>query len=413
MKYKKIEFGSYNLHLINTDKFKTITVKINFKRKIKKSEITKRSLLARVLLESSKNYQSSRLLEIKTEDLYNLLLDSSTNNSGEYTIFSLLSTFLIDKYTEPDQIKNSIDFLLEILLNPNVENGEFNKDSFNLAYASLKQDLLLQKDNPDFYSGIRVDEETDKKAPYSFNAAGYLEDLEQIDEKNLYTYYKSMLRSDLIDIFVIGNFNEEEIKKQFFKYFKINTVKKPSETHIISHKAYRKRIKTVIEKKPYEQSKLIINCKTMNLTSFEMKYVVRIFSFILGGGPNSKLFKEVREKNSLCYSIRSSYGLLSNMLKIKAGINKENFRKTTNLIKKELKKIGKGEFSEEDINQAKTTYISTFENITDSPYSIIGVYESHEYLSLDLIDERIKNINKVTKKIHIDTIYLLEGDTNE
>ena len=72
MKYKKIEMGSYNLHLINTDKFKTVNVRINFKRKVKKSELTKRSLLSTVLLESSMDYKSSRLLEIKTEELYGL-----------------------------------------------------------------------------------------------------------------------------------------------------------------------------------------------------------------------------------------------------------------------------------------------------------------------------------------------------
>ena len=55
MKYKKIDVGPYNIHLINTNKFKTVTIKINFKRKVKKSEITKRSLLSRKLLESIPN----------------------------------------------------------------------------------------------------------------------------------------------------------------------------------------------------------------------------------------------------------------------------------------------------------------------------------------------------------------------
>ena len=106
MKYKKIDVGPYNIHLINTNKFKTVTIKINFKRKVKKSEITKRSLLSRILLESSMNYKSSRLLEIKIEELYNLSLNSSSYISGNYSVLSLSSIFLNDKYTEKNQVKN-------------------------------------------------------------------------------------------------------------------------------------------------------------------------------------------------------------------------------------------------------------------------------------------------------------------
>ena len=421
MKYKKIEMGSYNLHIINTDKFKTVNIKINFKRKVKKNELTKRSLLSRVLLESSMDYKSSRLLEIKTEELYGLSINSSSYISGNYSVLSLSSSFLNNKYTEENQVKNSIDFIIDILLNPDADHKKFNKESFNLAFESLKEELKTQKENPNFYSELRASEETDKKASFSFNATGYLEDLEKIDEKKLYDYYTSILKSDLIDVFIIGDINEGEIKKEFENRFKIKTIKKDSESHIIIHDKYRKRVKTVCEKQDFEQSKLIISFKLDSLTKFESEYVIRIYSFILGGGPSSKLFREVREKNSLCYSINSSYSPTFNLLKIKACINKESFKKCVNLIKKELKNMEKGKFEEEDIEAAKATYISSFESITDNPSSIINTYVAHEYLGYDLIEERVKNINKVnkemitaiTKKIHMDTIYLLEGDSDE
>lgn len=421
MKYKKIDVGPYNIHLINTNKFKTVTIKINFKRKVKKSEITKRSLLSRILLESSMNYKSSRLLEIKIEELYNLSLNSSSYISGNYSVLSLSSIFLNDKYTEKNQVKNSIEFILDILLNPNVENNKFNKDSFNFAVSSLKEELESQCDNPSFYSELRANEETDKKASFSYNAIGYLDDLLKIDEKNLYSYYKSVLKSDLVDVFIIGDIDEEEIKKIFSKKFKIKTIKKPSESHYDISNTYRKRIKTVCEKKPFGQSKLVMNLKVEELSKFEREYVMRVYNFILGGGPNSKLFKEVREKNSLCYTIGNSYSIIWGILKIRAGINKESFKKCVNLIKKELKSMEKGLFTDEDIEAAKTTYISSFESITDNPSSIINTYISKEYLDMDLIDDRMKNINKVnrdmivsvSKKIHLDTIYLLEGDIDE
>ncbi len=98
MKYKKYEMGAYNLHIINTDKFKTVSIKINFKRKCVKDEITIRSLLSYLLLESNKLYKNRRLLEIKTEELYNLKYTSYNTISGNYNIMTFGATFLNEKY---------------------------------------------------------------------------------------------------------------------------------------------------------------------------------------------------------------------------------------------------------------------------------------------------------------------------
>ena len=60
MNYTKYQNGAYNIHLIKTDRFKTISIRINFKRKIVKEDITKRNLLTKVLLESNEHYKTSR-----------------------------------------------------------------------------------------------------------------------------------------------------------------------------------------------------------------------------------------------------------------------------------------------------------------------------------------------------------------
>jgi len=197
----------------------------------------------------------------------------------------------------------------------------------------------------------------------------------------------------------------------------INTIKKPVDTHFIEHKKFRARTKTVKEKREISQSKLYIGFKCDKLSLFEKQYVANIYSFILGGGPDSKLFKSVREKNSLCYYVSSSFKSVSNLLIITSGIDKKDYRKAVNLIKKEVKSMMNGDFDDSDIKKAIVTYINSLEASLDSPASIISSYVSNEYLGFDLMDERIKKIETVTKymiinfskKIHLDTIFLLEG----
>ena len=156
-------------------------------------------------------------------------------------------------------------------------------------------------------------------------------------------------------------------------------------------------------------------------TDFERRYGLNVLSYILGGAPDSKLFKEVREKNSLCYSISSSGIALSNALIVKAGISATNFKKTVTLVKKAVKSIAQGSFTKEDIMRAKVTYMNSIKELEDNPQNLLSMYTGMEYLKSDDIETRIKKISRVSKKnitklaskLHLDVIYLLEGDESE
>ena len=416
MNYKKYTTNAYNIHLINTDKFKTITVRINFKKLVEKKDITYRNLLLKVLFQANENYKSKRELEIITEDLYNLSIASKNSLSGNYIVTSIDSIFLNEKFTEDGMNNKSINFLLDLIFKPLIKNKEF--EYFDLAKRLVSEEIKTFKDDLDRYSKQRLLECMDKVSPLSYNPVGYIEDLENITSKDLYKYYEKMIKSDLIDIFIIGDITEDIIDT-IKTNFKVNTLKKPGTAHYFEHKKLRKE-KKYIEQMDVSQSKLKLGIKLNNLTDFERKYVAIIYSYILGGGPDSKLFKNVREKNSLCYTINCSYMPVYNLMMIQAGINKEDFKKCLSLIKKEIKEMVNGNFESRDIQSAKVTYLSSLKEIEDSQGSIIRIFESHEYLNLDLLDERvdIMNVTKedivnFAKKISIDTIYLLEGVIDE
>ena len=94
MNYKKIVKPSYNIHIIETKKFKTVTVKVNFKRKLKKDEIVYRNMLINVLCQSTEKYPTKRLMEVKTEDLYDLSYQGSNYASGRYSVMGFDIVFL-------------------------------------------------------------------------------------------------------------------------------------------------------------------------------------------------------------------------------------------------------------------------------------------------------------------------------
>lgn len=421
MQYSKYHMNNYRIHIIKTDKFKTVLMKINFKRKVEEHEITIRRLLSYVLLNSSKNYQTERELNIKIEDLYNTGINSTVTRSGKYSILSFMINMLNEKYTEENMLENSIAFLKELIFNPNVDNGAFNQKSFDLMKKALKEEIESFKDNPKTYSKKRLYQETAPDTIISYNYRGNLEDLEEITPESLYDYYKSVIENDILDIFIIGKVDEEQIKTIISNAIPNFEREAVSEKHYLDYLPPKEE-NEVEEVGDYNQSNLAISLRFDKLTDFESQYVLQIFNFIFGGGSESKLFKEVREKNSLCYSIGASSLLLDRLIVVSAGIEAKSSKLAINLIKQCLQDMKDGKFATDDIKKAKTTYINGCKEMMDSPQFIINNYISKEYLGLDLIEDKMKKIKKVTKKmvvelackIEIDTIYLLKGGiTNE
>lgn len=417
MNYQVYNMGAYRLHCVRATNFKKTNVIINFKRKAKKQELSIRTLLARVLMESCKKYKTSREMVIETENLYNLYLKSNSYLSGSYSVISFDATFLNNEYTDDSLFNHAIDFILEIINNPNIERNSFASKPFMLAKEILKEEIDTFKDDPNRYSYMRLFKEIDRNSIYASCILGTMKELQKITPKKLYRYYKEVISEDQIDVFVISPIDKESVKKTFEEKLVLTERPRKTDSHYINYEGYRKRVKIVHEKENYEQSKLLIACKFEPLTPFEIKYVSLVYSYILGGGPSSKLFQTVREKNSLCYSISSSFKPLNQYLIISSGINPDTFKKAFKLIKKELKDMAKGNFDENKIKEAQITYLAGLKEIKDSPSSILSTYVSHEYMDTDFLEDREKKIKEVTyeqvlafaKKVHIDTVYVLEG----
>ena len=420
MNYEMIDMGAYNLHIIKTTKFKTITVEVNFREKMSKDSITMRNLLKSVLLSTNKNFQNERELIKETENLYDLKLISSNTRIGNYSNLAFKIRFLNEKYTEKSMNEYSIGFLLDVIFNPDVENNSFKKEIVNKCKLKLEKSIKSLSDNKLKYALFKLLETTVDK-PYSYNSYGYLEDLEKINPQNLYEYYQKVINTNYIDVFVVGDVNTDDIKEIFKNNFKANTFKKVQNDLLISELKPRQRIKKVVEKDTVNQTQLTLLCSLNDLTTFERKYTLLVYGELLGGSSNSLLFDTVREKNSYAYYINASAKAYDNILMIYSGIEPGNSDNVLKLIKKTLQNISKGKFDDKQLESAKETIISSIKASMDSPAGIINTYYAKILIDSLLFKERMENISKITKedimelskKINLNTLFLLEGETNE
>ena len=411
---KTINKDGYKLHVLKTDKFKSITVKLVFWNKLNEEELSLRNLLADNLLFSSARYKDNRSISIKKQDLYSTSVYNSTYRNGTQIITEFCLSCIDDKYTEKGNFEASLEFLFDCIGNPNVSNQTFDTRSFNITKERLRTAIKNETDNPSYYSYKRYKQIIGNKDILNGSILGSLEELEKITPSSLYDYYQSFFASNHLDIYVLGNIDEEIVKSIIDKNigFKMDVFYSSSATD------YQKEFTEDIEDSRFNQSKLIMGGSIKNLSEKARKYDAIIYNIILGNSPNSKLFQTVREKKSYAYTISSSINRLDGMFMISAGISYKNYEDTKNEIYKQLELMKKGSFSLKSIKNAKEVVLSILKEVEDSPNSMIDHFHNYLYNGADTIKKQIECINSITKediinvakKIDIDTIYLLKED---
>lgn len=422
MNYQKQEIKEgINLHTIKTNKFKTNLLSVFITTPLISKNITKQALISSVLRRGSNSMPTSEEISITLEEMYGASFDCGIDKIGNNHIIKLYLETINDEFLPErnDILQKSINTILEIAFNPLIENEAFKEEYVKTEKQNLKQIIEGKRDNKAKYSLDRCIEEMYKNMPYGLYKFGNVEDLEEITAKELYNYYKQMLNQCKIDIFISGKVNEEELIGIIRKNENIKQLK---ERNVILPKIETLPIKQepdiVKESIDVTQGKLVLGLNIEN-TSEESKYIALVYNMILGGGANSKLFQNVREKASLAYTAGSNYIRQVNNIFIRCGIETANFEKALEIIKKQIEDMENGKFTDIDLQNAKQTIISTIKFIPDEQDTEVTYYFGQElannYVPFEQYIEKVKSVTKeqvveLAKSIKIDTIYFL---TNE
>lgn len=417
MNYQKYDIkDGITIHRVNTTKFKTNLFSIFLTTPLTRESVTKNALIGAVLRRGTKSLPSQDIIAKELENMYGADFDCGIDKNGEnqvlkFYIESVNDDFLPENFNLAEK---SLKLLTDIVADPLIENGGFKKEFVDVEKHTLKQIIDGKIDNKARYAIDRCFEEMYKNEPYGLFKFGYSEDLDAIDEKNLYAHYKELISTCKIDIFISGyntsNFDENQILDNLTPR-KANYIK-PANNFITDE---IKTPKEVVEKMDVTQGKLIIGMDVVKLTEKE-RHAASMYSVVLGGGANSKLFQNVREKASLAYTVGASYIKAKNCILIRGGIETCNYEKALYLIKEQLAQIANEDFTQEDVQSAKQLIIASLKSVRETQDGEINYYFSKELAGEDVdIEKNIADIEAVTKaqivdvakKIRINTIYFL------
>lgn len=407
-KTKKLK-ENIKAHLIQTPKFKTNLISIFLTLPLSRDNVTKNALIPAVLKSGTKNLDTQEKISIELENMYGANLDCGIEKIGDNQIIKFYLETINDNFLPKQEnlLDKSINLLLDIIFNPVVEENHFNNQYVETEKQTIKRLIEGKIDNKDIYAFNRCIEEMYKDKPFGLYKYGYTEDLETINEHNLYEYYKNLISNAKIDIFVSGDFDDNKIIELLNNNENIKKLSDREDNHIINNEQTEKKtkiedIKILNESKDVTQGKLVIG---MDIDYYKenSKYAMCLYNVILGESATSKLFQNVREKASLAYTARSNYVRQKNNIFIRCGIEIENYDKAVQIINKQLEDMKNGNFTDEDIENAKKYMVSGIKTVADEQDSEITYYLGQELSgNLTSFDEYIEKIQSVTKEEILD-----------
>lgn len=411
-----------DVHIIKTNKFKTNLLSVFLSTPLTKETVTKNALIPAVLRRGSKKITTQEQISIELEEMYGATFDCGIDKVGDNQVLKFYLETINNEFLpqKEDNLKQAIEMLLEIIFNPQASNGNFNNEYVENEKRNLKQVIDGRKDSKASYALERCIEEMYPNEPYGLYKYGIANELDKIDSQNLYEQYVNLIKNCKIDIFISGNI-EENIKDEIIKNDNIKKIQARKPVFIINNKETRKKEKKeeqiVNESSEVSQGKLILGLDILNENDKD-KFTALVYNAILGGTPTSKMFQNVREKNSLAYTASSSFIRQKANIFIKCGIDIENYEKALKIIKEQLEDMKNGKFTNKNIEEAKNNIISTIKFIPDEQDTELMYYFSQELSGYEMgfeeYVEKVKQINKediveLANRIQINTIYFLKN----
>lgn len=408
------------LYIRKTEQFKTVNFSVKWKTALDEKKAGHRAVLANVLQDSNGRYRTQTALRNTLDEMYGTVLYTDASKRGETHIVSLYAECVNDEYlSEGGVLDEVLDLIRTTIFEPNLVDGQFDETIVNREKRSVKERLRSLYDDKTRYAQKRMLELLRPDSAASASSYGTEETVDALTADDLLAAYESMLHEDEVAIYVVGDVDENEIIEKIRNHFIFQG--RPAMERKPLQQATEKQateIKQVREKQEMKQGKLHLGFSTP-VTFHHPDYPkMQITNGVFGGFAHSKLFMNVREKESMAYYASSSYASHYGLLYVMAGIDAELEEKAVNLIKEQLQALQQGDITDLEMEQTKALLGNGIKSAFDSARGQIEVFDQFKELDEHFTAEKMiavwesvtkEDVQKMAAEISLEIVYLLSG----
>ncbi len=376
------------------------------------------ALLSCVLTRSCQKYPDFTSLNRKLNELYGAALYPMVRRIGDFQAITISASGLDDRYTLDNESVSSelAELLCAILCEPKLINGHFDEEDVEQERRQLLEDIDAEYNEKRVYAVNRCIEKMCRDELFAIGRYGTREDVVKLTHEQLVSAWKNLLECAKIEITMLGSADPEKAYQRFAEIFGNKPRKIGGSTKIITEVP---EVKHIVETDEITQSKLVLGYRCAYPKDQRQIVAASLMSAILGGTPTSKLFSNVREKQSLCYYCASRVDTEKAILLIDSGVETENIGKAQEAIIEQVELLKNGRITDDEMLSAKLAVKNAYISALDSLMSVQAFYIQSilrtEHLSPEEAADIVESITRdeiidLAASMQLDTVFSLVGN---
>lgn len=408
------------LTTLASDLYKTNYLHIYFLFPLSVDSAAKSAVLAHLLCAACEKYPSFGALRRAFSELYNADISCTVTAVGETQVLDIGCAFLKDRYALFGEriLEQVLSFCREILLFPYLENGVFSEAVFAGEQKNAADDARAILNDKGAYARSRLIANMCAREPYAADPMGDPARIEALTPKEVYDFFCEMQTSARTEIFFVGEPGDSDLNAAATGLFS-SLSRIPAPPLCTLQKKAPAKPRQFDETLPLEQAHLCLGFRT-GIARADKRYpALALMNVLYGGSASSKLFMNVREKLSLCYTVQSYIEAQKGLLQVYCGIEKENRKEAFAEILAQLGAVQAGEFDKTEFARAKSILESALRSVSESPDRIaawllprllFGGFATPEEESAAIGAVTEEQLCAAARTIKLDTVYFLSGD---
>lgn len=400
-------------------RFKQGCLSLQMLRPMCAQEAAMNALLPSVLLRGSRAHPNLRAITLALDELYGASVSAMVRRIGDRQTVGLFCSFLEDHFALPGDrvLEPMVRFWGELLLEPVTQGASFLPEYVESEKRNLISTIESDLNDKRTYAATRLLRLMCKNDSYGIPRLGEAQWVREIEPAALYRHYRCILAESPMELFYVGSAAPEqvaELLKKALAGIERKPVTLPPQTPFCPGD----RGEQIAERMALSQAKLCMGFDTPITNQSPEFAAMQVMNTVFGGGMTSKLFMQVRERQSLCYAIGSGFYGAKGILTVSAGVDTDKLDTARDEILRQLDACRTGQITAEELAAAKESLLSGLRGIHDSAASIEGYYAVAAVSGLGLTPaqyaEKIRAVTAAdvcaaAKTVTLHTEFRLEG----
>lgn len=404
------------VHLFRTRKFKAVQLVWMAEAPLDAGR-TARSLLPDLLTRGTASCPEISDLAGRCEELYNTDLLSAVTACGPTQVLRLGFETVADRFAGGRPLfSEAVDLLAEVLHAPPLVDGRFRADHFEQERDNLVHAIRGLADDKHVFAYRRMVETMHAGTPWALHSWGTVDDALALDESAVHAAWDALREQLPVRMFVVGDV-EREVALAAADRLAGAGPRRPTPGRVAAPELPVREVHRVTEREPLNQSKLVLGFR-MRVAALPGAEAP-LFALAFGGGSHSRLFKRVREQESLAYGCGASLVLDASTLVVQAGIDPAKAARVEELVLDELRRLADDGLDDDEFELSRKAQLRRLRNLRDAPRELVQF--THYGLMTGratVLDDAIARVQAAKKEdvsalaadATLDTVYLLEGD---